>query len=89
LKRRHNHVRSQWIAAGVSFAAVMVMLAPLRQGPAGMRTQHASFIPLLAASPPLLAPHRRCLAGSRMIFRLRASAGINSMRINARHWMRW
>lgn len=50
MKRRHNHVRSQWIAAGVSFAAVMVMLAPLRQGPAGMRTQHASFIPLLAAS---------------------------------------
>jgi len=50
VKRRHNHVRSQWIAAGVSFAAVMVMLAPLRQGPAGMRTQHASFIPLLAAS---------------------------------------
>lgn len=50
MKRRHNHVRSQWIAAGVSLAAVMVMLAPLRQGPAGMSTQHASFIPLLAAS---------------------------------------
>jgi hypothetical protein len=50
VKRRHNHVRSQWIAAGISLAAVMVMLAPLRQGPAGMSTQHASFIPLLAAS---------------------------------------
>lgn len=50
MKSRRSHPRSQLCAAAVTMAAVVALLAPLRQGPSEMRTQHASFIPLLAAS---------------------------------------
>ncbi len=49
-----NHARStsksQLFAAGITFTAIALLLAPLRPGPSDMQTQHASFIPILAAS---------------------------------------
>ena len=49
-----NHARStsksQLFAAGITFTAIALLLAPLRPGPADMQTQHASFVPILAAN---------------------------------------
>ena len=49
-----NHARStsksQLFAAGITLTAIALLLAPLRPGPSDMQTQHASFVPILAAN---------------------------------------
>ena len=41
---------TQFLAAAITVAAVLVMLAPLRSGPAGMQSRQAGFIPLFSAT---------------------------------------
>ncbi|MFN0079757.1 MAG: hypothetical protein ACKVY0_25105 [Prosthecobacter sp.] len=57
---------SQLLATGVIAMAVLVMLAPLRPGPAGMQSRQAGFVPLLNASgvADTAAFHRLAVSGA-------------------------
>lgn len=50
MKHARSISKSQLFAAGITFTAIALLLAPLRPGPSDMQTQHASFIPILAAN---------------------------------------
>ena len=48
MKSRRSTTKSQLLAAGITLAAVTIMLAPLRSGPKDLRTQEASFMPIFS-----------------------------------------
>jgi hypothetical protein len=48
MKSRRSTSKSQFLAAGITLAAVTIMLAPLRSGPKDLRTQEASFMPIFS-----------------------------------------
>jgi hypothetical protein len=48
MKSRRSTSKSQLLAAGITLAAVAIMLAPLRSGPKDLRTQEASFMPIFS-----------------------------------------
>jgi hypothetical protein len=50
MRRQRSITTSQFLASSVIAMAVLVMLAPLRPGPAGMQPRQAGFMPLLNAS---------------------------------------
>ncbi len=50
MRKQRPVTTSQFLATGVIAMAVLVMLAPLRPGPAGMQSRQAGFVPLLNAS---------------------------------------
>lgn len=50
MSRQRPIKTSQFLATGVIAMAVLVMLAPLRPGPAVMQSRQAGLVPLLNAS---------------------------------------
>lgn len=47
MQRKRPTLTVQILAAGVTFTAVLIMLTPLRRGPAEMPSRQAGWVPLL------------------------------------------
>jgi hypothetical protein len=47
MKRQRPITRSQFLAAAVTFATVLIMLTPLRRGPDATSSRQAGWMPLL------------------------------------------
>lgn len=77
MTRQRARTTSQMLAAAVTLAAVLIMLAPLRRGPLENATRHAGWSPLLdlGGMADSAAFHRRdsaatsCTASVPVLFR--------------------